>query len=82
MDDYFDDSTKPRLRDELVDTRNDITHQNEQEENAMPLSRLYERVERLVEVIEINLLLDLGVPHNLTRELVKGAHVRQTKPVT
>jgi hypothetical protein len=78
VDDYFDDPNNV-LRDQLVNTRNDLTHQNEPGEDALPFSELYDRVERLIQVIEINLMVDLGVSTKTISELVKGAHARQPK---
>jgi hypothetical protein len=58
----------------LVDTRNQYTHQGEPGSNVIPDSELYEHVERLIEVLEVNLLLDLGVAPGDIPALHANAH--------
>lgn len=68
------------LRDELVDTRNLHTHQVEPGERALTDVDLHERVERLIEVLEVNLLLDLGLAADDIRALHAQAHGRGGRP--
>lgn len=62
------------LRNALVETRNQYTHQGEPASNVIPDADLYEHVERFIEVLEVNLLLDLGLDANETRALNATAH--------
>jgi hypothetical protein len=64
------------FRDELVDTRNLYTHQGEPGLHALSeADDLHARIERFIDVLEVNLLLDLRVTPNEIRDL--RAHARQ-----
>jgi hypothetical protein len=63
-----------RFRDELVDTRNLYTHQGDPGEQVIAAEDLYERVERFIEVLEINLLVDIGLPPEEIVALHQNAH--------
>jgi hypothetical protein len=49
------------FRNALVETRNQYSHQGEPGPNVIPDADLYAHVERLIEVLEVNLVLDLGL---------------------
>lgn len=58
----------------LVETRNQYTHQGEPGPKVIPDAELYEHVERFIEVLEVNLLLDLGLGADEIRALHAQAH--------
>jgi hypothetical protein len=67
---------KDRFRNALVATRNQYTHQGEQTADVIADADLYDRVERLIQVLEVNLLLDLGLDANDIARLHVNAHPR------
>jgi hypothetical protein len=58
------------LKNELIDTRNHYTHFGEPGKHILGARDLYSRIELLVEILEVNLLLDLGIEPQLIRELI------------
>ena len=66
---------KNAFRDALVATRNQYTHQGERQPNVIDDADLHDHVERFIEVLEVNLLLDLGVDAGDIRELHAQAHL-------
>jgi hypothetical protein len=67
---------KNAFRDALVETRNQYTHQGEGGPNVIDDADLYDYVERFIEVLEVNLLLDLGVDAGTISALHRQAHPR------
>lgn len=63
-----------RLRNELVDTRNQYTHFGDPGPNVVAPKDLHPCVERFQLVLEVNLLRDLGVDHALIPKLVGHAY--------
>jgi ApeA N-terminal domain 1 len=63
-----------KLRHELVDTRNQYTHFGEPGPNVLAPEDLHGRVDRLLLVLEVNLLRDLGVEDALIPKLVAQAY--------
>lgn len=63
------------FRDELVDTRNLYTHQGEPGLRALSdADDLHARIERFIEVLEVNLLLDFGLARDEVSRLHAHAH--------
>jgi hypothetical protein len=62
------------FRDALVDSRNQYSHQGTPADNVIPNGELYEEVERLIQVLEVNLLLDLGLDKAEIPALRANAH--------
>jgi hypothetical protein len=65
---------KNGYRNALVETRNQYTHQGEPGPNVIPDADLYAHVERFIEVLEVNLLLDLGLDADEIPALHANAH--------
>jgi hypothetical protein len=62
------------FRDEIIDTRNSYAHLGGDHPNALEPDELHDRVERLIQVIEFNLLLDLGLDERHAAHLLANAH--------
>jgi hypothetical protein len=65
---------KHAFRNALVETRNQYTHQGEPGPQVIPDADLYAHVERFIQVLEVNLLLDLGLAADAIRALHATAH--------
>jgi hypothetical protein len=62
------------FRNEIVDTRNSYAHLGGDHPTALAPDDLHDRVERLIQVIEFNLLLDLGLDPDHAARLLTQAH--------
>jgi hypothetical protein len=69
---------RPKLADQLVDTRNALTHLDPDGPEALTDERLYRAVELLEVVIQVNLLLDSGLSAAMTASLIKISYLNQT----
>jgi len=63
-----------RFGNEIIDTRNSYAHLGGDHPNALAADELHGRVERLIQVIEYNLLLDLGLDDAHAAHLLASAH--------
>jgi hypothetical protein len=65
---------RSRFCNEIIDTRNSYAHLGDDHPNALATDQLHGRVERLIQVIEFNLLLDLGLSDAHAARLLASAH--------
>jgi hypothetical protein len=69
---------KPKLADQLVDTRNALTHLDPTGPDALKDEPLYRAIELLEVTIQANLLLDLELAPEDVVGLIKASYVGQT----
>jgi hypothetical protein len=68
---------KPRLANDLVDTRNSFAHLDPSSQPPLTAAKLYYGIARLEVVLQANLLLDLGIDSSLVRQLLMISYRNQ-----
>jgi hypothetical protein len=72
------DGLRAKLADQLVDTRNALTHLDPSGPDALRDEALYRAVELLEVTLQANLLLDLELPPQTVADLIKISYLNQT----
>jgi hypothetical protein len=71
------DWLKPRLANELVDTRNSFAHLDPRTRPPLTDAKLFYGIVRLEVVLQANLLLDLGIDPSVARQLLMISYRNQ-----